>query len=271
MPIRALLTFWAQPAEATRALETSRAAWFAPLVPALALFCHLSARGCEALDAAASALALLLLVLGLGLGGALATYPASFLTAATYRIRERAGPCLVFAAWTAILFAAVALFCRAVGVGAEAALYTSIVLVVWGGAAGTALVAGPQTEDAGRALVGSCIGLAGALGGLLLALMLVHAELVFVAPAPVEVAGLKPGDTMLIRRALAPPAGSIVLLQDGRETVLARAGSEGELTPLGNIAEATFRSHKWNVAGRVFFKFGGSWGGTVVFGGRSPP
>ena len=271
MPIRALLTFWAQPAEATRTLETSRAAWLAPLVPALALFCHLLTRGCKAPDAAASALALLLLVLGLGLGGGLATYPASFLTGATYRIRERVGPCLVFATWTAILFAAVVLFCRAVGVGAEAVLYTSIVLVVWGGAAGTALVMGPQTEDAGRALVGSCIGLAGALGGLWFALMLVHAQLVFVAPATIEVAGLEPGDTMLIRRVLAPPAGSIVLLQDGRETVLAKTGPKGVLIPLGNIAEATFRSHKWDVAGRVFFKFGGSWGGTVVLGGRSPP
>jgi len=264
--VRALFLFFLRPGEATRALEGGVVAWFAPLPVSAAFFGYLAIRGCPAGDAAVAGLGLLGIVVGAGVVGGFATYPASLVTGASYTVRRRIGPCLLFAAWTAVLFAVLVAILQLSGVGAPSALYATLILVIWAVAAGAGVVAGDQTEG-GRALVGSCIGMAGALIGLWIALLAVQAQLLFVVPAPVKGPGFAPGDALLVRRqTVSAPPGTVVLMRrpGGPEALVAQVNAAGRPEALDSVNEPRLVLQQWDMVGRVFFHFGGSGGGSVV-------
>jgi len=249
-----------------RALAGSRAALAAPLAPAALLLGFLWMRGCSAADAAAAALGLLALLVGLAFGGTAACYPASFFTGSAFLPLDRAGPCAVFAAWTALLWTLVLIVAKLLGMGPEAAIFTSLFVVVWGVGVGTHIVTGDDEVEPGRRLVGSCLGLTGALGGLVAALVVVQAELVMVVASPLDTGGLEAGDALIVRRDEEPPAGSLVLLREGREAALGRVSPGGVATVVGE----TLEKGNWTVFGRVFYTFGGVWGGRALLDAESP-
>jgi hypothetical protein len=262
---RAVLTFPWRSGDASRALAGRASAGLAPLVPAALAMVYLLARGAQAADAAWSGVAVLLVVLGLGLGGCVGAFPARLLLARPYRISETLGPCLVFAAWTPPLFVAVLLLARALGAEETAALYSGFTLLIWGVVCGMGVIGGDEAEDYGRAVVATCIGLALSLAGLMAALLLVQAQLVLAVPAMTDTDEFAAGDRVLVRReAEAAPGSCILLLEEGsREAMFAVAGPGGAWTPLSANAEKAPRG-RWHVAGRVFFRLGGPWGGTAL-------
>ena len=263
--LRAALTFPWRSGDATRALAGRASAWLAPLVPAALAMAYLFSRGAQAADAAWSGVAVLVVVLGLGLGGCVGAFPARLLLARPYRIGQTLGPCLVFAAWTPPLFVVVLLLARAVGAEDTAALYSGFTLLIWGVVGGMGIIGGDESEDYGRAVVASCLGLALSLAGLMAALLLVQAQLVLAVPALADTDQFAAGDRVLVRReAEVPPGSCILLLEEGsREAMFAVAGPAGTWTPLGVASDKTPRG-RWHVAGRVFFRLGGRWGGTAV-------
>lgn len=263
--LRAVLTFPWQSADASRALAGRPAAWLAPLVPAALAVAYLLARGAGGADAAWSGAAVVLVVLGLGLGGCVGAFPARLLLARPYRAGEVLGPCLVFAAWTPPLFVLVLVLARALGAAETAALYSGFTLLVWGVVGGIGVIRGDEAEEYGRAVVASCLGLAFALAGLMAALLLVQAQLVLAVPALASTDDFAAGDRVLVRREAEVAPGSCILLldEDSHEAIFAVAGSGGTWTPLGTGSDKA-PDGRWHVAGRVFFRLGGPWGGSAV-------
>jgi hypothetical protein len=263
--LRAALTFPWRSGDATRALAGRASAWLAPLVPAALAASYLLARGTRTADAAWSAAAVLLAVLGLGVGGCVGAFPARLLLGRPYRVREVLGPCLVFAAWTPPLFLAVLVLARVLGAEDTAALYSGFTLLIWGVVGGMGIVGGDEAEDYGRGVVASCLGLALALAGLMAALLLVQAHLILAVPALADTDEFAAGDRVLVRRESdASPGSCILLLEEGsHEAMFAVAGPDGAWTPLGAASDNAPRG-RWHVAGRVFFRLGGPWGGRAL-------
>jgi hypothetical protein len=234
-PWRALLLFPARPGAAAAALPPL--AGLAAPGPPLLLLAYLAARGCRLADAGLAAAGLLLVVLGLGLGGWLASEIARRVLAGG---APRRGPhvCLVFAAWSATLFALALLV-------TGSALAAGLGVLVWGVVAGTGVVAGDA--EPGRALVASCTGASGAILGVLAIGFLVHEHLVMVLPSD--------RGTALVRRGDGGEPGALVLARDPVSTTLflARrraAGLEPDAKPPPGPPAG------WAVVGRVFFFFG---------------
>jgi len=268
--MRALLLFPFRPADALPGLERAVAPWLAPFVPSAALGVFLLARGCAAGDALAAAGALLLGTVGAGLAGGLAAPLAATFTGAEFGWNGRLGVGLLFAAWTALLFAVLVVLLQLAGAGVAAPLYGALVLVCWAVAVGSAVVAPPEGAEGGRGLVGGCLGLAGALAGFWAALLVVQAHLLLVVPAPSDGPGFERADALIVRRSASAHESRLLLLTErgGREAVLARVGSRG-LEPSENVDIRSFASKNWDIAGYVFFRFGGPWGGSVVGSGQT--
>jgi hypothetical protein len=269
--LRALLLFPFRPSDAIPSLEGRIAPYLAPLAPAAVLAAYLLARGAAAADALVAGAALLLCVAGAGLAGGLVAPLAARFTGATFRWTGRLGIGLLFAAWTAPLFVALVVALQWAGAGVAAPLYAALVLVCWAVAVGAAVVAPDEDSEGGRNLVGGCLGMAGALAGFWGALMLVQAHLLVVVPAPTDGPDFERADALVVRVSRNVQRGDLLLLRErnGREAVLARVG-ETALEPSGKVDSASFASREWDIAGRVFFRFGGRLGGSVVGGGQTP-
>ncbi|MDH3592785.1 MAG: hypothetical protein OER88_12945, partial [Planctomycetota bacterium] len=123
-PLRALVLFPVRPGPASAALARRTIALAAPLVPALVLTILVAARGAGPLDALATGAGLLLLVAGTGLGGLLGCYPGKMILGRPYDAAALAGPCVVCAAWTAVLFLGLLAVGKIFGAGAAAALFS---------------------------------------------------------------------------------------------------------------------------------------------------
>jgi hypothetical protein len=267
--LRALLLFPFRPADAIEALESRVAPFLAPLVPAAAFSAYLWARGCTGGDAAVAGLALLGCVVAAGLAGGLASPLAAMFTGASFGWSGRIGISLLFAAWTAPLFALLIVLLQLVGAGVAAPLYAALVMVCWAVAVGAAVVAPEEGAEGGRGLVGGCLGMAAALVALWGALLLVQTNMLIIIPAPADGPGFERADALIVRVSPDTGPGELLLLREryGREAVLARVGEDG-LEPSGKVDIEAFTSHTWDIAGRVFFRFGGAWGGSVVGSGH---
>jgi hypothetical protein len=141
-------------------------------------------------------------------------------------------------------------------------------VLAWGVTAGIGIVSTEETGDAGRSLVGSCLGLAGAILGLWIALVAVEARLLIVIPSPEN-----SKVPLLVRKGEPLRPGSIQLLESGDPPVLtlARVESNGRFEPVATPPPDGWTSRKWNTLGRVFFQFGGPGGGSVVPSEQKPP
>jgi hypothetical protein len=260
-PLRAVLLFPVRPAAATRVLRSRPGAGAVVLLPPLAFGAYLAVRGCAAADAVLTAGALLLVLAGLGLGGAVGCGAAGLILRRPFEVRPHLVGCLVFAAWTVALFPALLALLATVGVGGLAGLAGGLALLVWGVVAGRGVLGDEGEADPGRGLVASCAGLSGALLGLCLA---GWAATLLVWPwrAPVAVDGARAGELLLVVRDASPGAADLVLAEDAAGvTVLARRGPDGRLAPVGRVRSG---AGPWRPRGRVFFRFGGSWGGSVL-------
>ncbi|MHC4550359.1 MAG: hypothetical protein ACYTEZ_16445 [Planctomycetota bacterium] len=264
--LRALALFPVRPGVASQALAGSRAAWAAPLVPAALLACFLIARGCALRDALAAGAGLGLLVLGLGVGGTCAGYPAGLVLGRGRPVGAHLGPCLVFAAWSAVLFPVLLGLATLAGAGAAAALAGSLTLLVWGVAAGMGLLSWGAAAESGRALVASCTGLSGALLGLVAAL-LVSTQLVSLRRMPAATPQARAGALVLVVHDTRPAPGALVFLRasDAPEALLARVTGEGVYLPLG-VDAAAWRPEEWAPRSRIFFRLGGPGGGSAIGG-----
>jgi hypothetical protein len=267
-PLRAVLLFPICPGSATRALSGARGAAAVVLAPPCGFGAYLSVRGCAPADALASEAALLLLVVGLGLGGALASGAAGLLLGRPVRVRPYLVGCLVFAAWTAVSFPALLAVLTAAGAGGLAGLGSGLALLVWGAVAGRGVLGDDGATEPGRGLVASCAALSGALLGLVVAGW-AATQLVWPWRAPVAVEGARPGDLLLVVRDRSSGATGLLLAENARGVaVLARRGADGRIAPVG---ATPFGRGPWRARGRVFFRFGGAWGGSVLFRQHRPP
>jgi hypothetical protein len=263
-PLRAVLLFPVCPAAATRALCGRPGAGAVVLLPPLALGAYLAVRGCAAADAAVTAGALLLVILGLGLGGAFAGGLARLILGRPFAVRPHLVGCLAFAAWTVVLFPALLGLLAAAGLGGLAGLAGGLALLIWGVVAGRGVLGDDRGEsDPGRGLVASCAALSGALLGLWVAGWL-GTQVVWPWRAPVAVDGARAGDLLLVVRDQSPDAADLLLADDALgAAVLARRGLDGRIVPVGRVRDA---EGPWRPRGRVFFRFGGAWGGSVLPG-----
>jgi hypothetical protein len=233
-PLRAVLLFPVRPGAATRALRGAGGAGAVVLLPPCALGAYLTVRGCA---------------------------PAGLLLRRPPRVRPYLVGCLVFAAWTAILFPVLLVLLTAAGAGGLAGLGSGLALLVWGVAAGLFVLGDDETTEPGRGLVASCGALSGALLGLFVA---GWAATLLVWPwrAPVAVGGARRGDLLLVVRDRSPGAADLLLAENAAgAAVLARRGPDGRLAPTG---ETPAVAGPWQARGRVFFRFGGPWGGSVL-------
>ena len=228
-------------------------------------------RGCPLADAATAAGGLLILLAGLGVGGALGCIPAGLLTGAGHSFVKLLSPCFVFASWAAILFGTVLVALVSVGAGSKAVLMAGFVLLGWGVAAGMALASPQDGTDAGRALVASCLGMAGAIAGLWLALNFVQERVALVLPSPAEHGPINMGDVLLLIRSTKTDPGELVFLRDrdGDSVVLAKLDSHGQPVFIGVDNVAPLLSTNWDTLGRVCFAFGGCGGGYGVIPQRA--
>jgi hypothetical protein len=147
---------------------------------------------------------------------------------------------LVFAAWAIALLVAVLFF-------TGSALASALAVLVWGVGAGTRVLA--ADSEPGRALVGSCAGISGAILGLMIAGAVVHGSLVMAVRSPLE------DGTLLVRRGDAQEPGAMVLAREpaSQRHFLARKGAQG-LVPEGMSPPGPAAG--WATVGRVFFFFG---------------
>lgn len=271
----AVLLFPLRPGAATRALRSGRVAALVPLAPAVALFAYLHRKGCALEDAAVASGALGLVVVAMGALGALAAAPAGLVLGNTERTSARflarLTPCLVAAAWAPVVFLVFLFAARWLGSGATAALVAGLAALGWGVVAGVSLVGEGPHRDGGRAIVASCIGLAGALAGAWIGLLAAR-EAVLVVPSPVAAESFHPGDLLLVRRGPVPEPGGLVLLRrpGTAEAVVARLENDGTARPLGDLRLPPEEFRNWDIAGRLFFKFGGGGGATVGKSGQTP-
>ena len=261
-PLRAVLLFPVRPAAATRALRGSRGAGAVVALPPCALGAYLAVRGCAPADALATAGALLLVTAGLGLGGALASGAARLVLQRPFEVRPHLACCLVFAAWTATLFPALLALLAVAGAGGMAGLGAGLALLVWGVVAGCGVLGAGEATEPGRGLVASCGALSGALLGLCLAGW-AATQLVWPWRAPIAVDGARRGDLLLVVRAESHVAADLLLAENAAGVaVLARSGADGRVVPIGRTRAVR---GPWQARGRVFFRFGGAWGGSVLW------
>ncbi|MGQ0612952.1 MAG: hypothetical protein ACT4PV_04320 [Planctomycetaceae bacterium] len=203
MPVlRALLRFPLDPGAAMAELGGRTRALFAPLLPASAAALYFGARGCGAGDALAAGAALLLLNVGAGAGGAGGAALAQLLLARPVSFLRLWPACSLFATWAALLYPSLLVLLSLLGAGSTTPLTAALILLAWGVASGTGVVAGDDEEaERGRLLVGSCLGAGGALAGLVLAALFARSALVAAGPAAPgrEAIGLQPGEPVLLR------------------------------------------------------------------------
>jgi len=267
-PLRAVLLFPVRPASATRALSGARVTAAVVLAPPCALGAYLSVRGCAPADALLTAVALFLAVVGLGLGGALAGGVAGIILGRPLRVRPHLVGCLVFAAWTAVLFPALLAVLAVAGAGGLAGLGSGLALLVWGVVAGRGVLGDDGALEPGRSLVASCTALSGALLGLVVAGW-GATQLVWPWRAPVALEGARPGDLLLVVRDRSPGAADLLLAENAAgAVVLARRGADGRIAPVGGTPAGR---GPWRARGRVFFRFGGAFGGSVLSGQHLRP
>jgi len=204
---------------------------FAPLMPAAASVSYLAARGCALGDALATGAALLLLTAAAGAGGAATAALAQLLLARRVSFLRAWPACSLFAAWAALLYPALVLLLSLLGAGTTTPLTGALILLAWGVASGTGVVAdGDEEVERGRLLVGSCLGAGGALAGLVLAALLARSALVVAGPAAPgqEAHGLRGGEPVLVRPGKSPffrfggAWGGAALPPAGREPSLPR-------------------------------------------------
>jgi hypothetical protein len=270
--MRALLLFPLRPGDASRALARRPWGLAAPLFPCFALATWLWMRDCPTRDIGPITFGLLLLLVGLGAGGALGSLPAGFVSGAVRSPWRMLSPCFAFASWTALLFTAVLLVLILIGAGGQSVLFAGFFVLGWGVAAGTAVTTTEEGSEGGRALVASCLGLAGSVGGLWLALLVVQAQFAFVLPAPVEHGPITSGDVLVVRpESRVTDSGELVFLRDpgSGSVVLAELDIDGENVFIGLDKTAPLLSTNWDTLGRVCFAFGGSGGGNGVFPQRA--
>jgi len=271
-PWLALLIYPFAPGIAARRLQGAWAGAVVPLVVTASAAVYLAEHGATTGDALAAAASLLRLLAGLSIGGACAAWIGARLAGREASARELAGPVLAAAGWAPCVFLAFLALAMAAGAGAATGVYAGIALLIWGVSAGIGIVAGEEECEPGRLLVASCLGLGGVLIGLWIALAAPPAPGVQAIRAPVPEAGIRAGDFLLVRAGNAPSDGALVLLRDprSREAVLARRDRNGTLTPVGEIQVGPEKLQDWNIAGRVFFRFGTEGGGIVGPGEQSP-
>jgi len=261
----ALLLFPFVPTRAAQRLGGGVLGALAPLAVLAGVAVYLFAKGVAARDVLGAVLGLLRVLAGVSVGGLCAAWIGARVAAREASARELAGPVLAAAGWAPLVFVAFLLIGHAGGAGNAAALYAAIALLVWGVAAGFGILSGDADCEPGRLLVATCFGLGGVLIGLSAALAAPPAPPVQLVPSPVAEGTLRPGDLLLLGRAEPPAAGDLVLLRDPRssEAVLASRESNGSLTPVGSIQVDRQKLQDWNIAGRVFFRFGAAGGASV--------
>jgi hypothetical protein len=264
--LRAALVFPFRPWAAVPVLAAHPRSAVAVAAPATFLFAYLLARGCAAGDAAVAAAGMLALTVPTAAAGVLGCDPARMLLGRPFSARALAGPCAVFTAWTPVLFVALLAALKALGSGAGAALFTGLILLVWALATGIAVVArdAGDDDDRGRLLVASCTGVAVCLLGLWLGLLAASA-MVLALPAPATIEYAPAGSTLLVRPGDAGAPGDVVFVAGpGAERAVARVEPSGARVPIGVLAQKAENITDWPPVGRVFFRFGGSWGGAPV-------
>ncbi len=216
-------------------------------------------------DAGATAGGVALITLGLGAGGALGARLAGHVVGAGEPLTGKLGPCLVFGAWTVVLFMLLLAGARMAGATALGVLGAGFGVLIWGAVAGIGVVDPTGEREYGRALVGSCVGVTGAILGVYLTASPVWQSIALPVLAPPEASrGWDAGDLFLVRRTADAPAGAIVLLKDARtgHELLAVRGAEGEHRPIVDPA-GVYETGAWTVAGRIFLHFGKNGAQTV--------
>ena len=268
----ALLVFPVQPGPALRRARGSRLPAVAPVVLGLAIFAFFSIAQVAAGDAWACALTYARYAYATAAGGTVISVLALRVAGCEGNAWNLFGSACLAAAWTPFAFVGIVVSAQFFGAGPEAGVYAGLAVLVWGAAAGMAILAGDGAPEPGRLLVGTCLLLSGCLAGFWAAHRVPPAAAVNSVPSPIEAHNIKPGNMLLVRTESRPRAPCIVLLREPGtpEAVFAHLDHNGARTILGDVRRPPEMFQDWNIAGRVFFRFGGS-GGWSVLGTEQTP
>ena len=101
------------------------------------------------------------------------------------------------------------------------------------------------------------LGIGGVIIGLWCSYALPPQPWVFAIRQPVTAAPIQAGDFLLVRAGDTDDFALVLLREpDSAEAVLVRRAGNGSLTPVGEIQMDPQMLQDWNMAGRVFFRFG---------------
>ena len=233
------------------------------MLPATAAGAALWQDGCAASDALATSAAVLLILAATTLAGFGASWAASRISETGMPARRRLAGTALLATWGACLWALLSVFARAFGVGPEGPLLAALVVLVWGLAAGIAVVGGPHIPEMTRGWVASCTGMLGALAGLVVGALVATQSLVLAVPPPPTSEDFGRSSLLLVRISERSTPGTVVLARnpDTGGAVVARvapgdSAQDTVLKPLTGTQHPPGSLAKLTVRGRVFYGIG---------------
>jgi len=209
---------------------------------------------------------------GLALGGTVFGVLALRVAQLEATWKDLLGPACAAAAWLPFAFVTLLGIADALGAGAAAGLYAGLIVLVWGAAAGMGAIAGEEAPEPGRLLVATCIGLTGCLVGLGAMHRVPPAVPVTAVRAPFDGRNIRQGNILLVRSDPDARGPCVVLLREAgtAEAAFAFLDPNGNRTVLGDVTLQPKMLQDWNIAGRVFFRFGSPGGWSVVGTEQTP-
>lgn len=261
--VAALLLFPLRPQESLERIDRlAPPLLFLPL-PAAAAGAALWWDGCAGSDALATAAAVLLTLLTTTLAGFGASWGASRISEADMPARRRLAGTALLTAWGAFLWALLSIFAGAFGIGQEGPLLAALIVLLWGLAAGIAVVGGPRIPEVARGWVASCTGMLGALAGLFLGALVATQSLVLAVPPPPASEDFGHSSLLLVRIDERPTPATVVLARNpetGRAVMARVVPGDGTqdtvLTPLTGTRHPPGSLAKLTIRGRVFYGIG---------------
>jgi len=243
-----------------------------PFLFAAVIALCLMVAGVHSGDAWVTAATFLRYVLGLAIGGTSLGMLSLRIVGRDATWKDLLGPSCAAAAWAPFVFVTFLGIAQLAGAGAASGLYAGLLVLLWGAAAGMGIVGGNDAVEPGRLLVATCLGLSGCLFGFWGSHQLSPEVSVTAVRAPFRTSDIRPGNVLLVRSDTTPVASSVVLLRETgtREAVFVTIDRNGYRTPLGKLSIERKMLQDWNIAGRVFFRFGSPGGWSVVGTEQTP-
>lgn len=268
----ALLFFPFAPALAARWLQRSLVACTLPAVVGILIGTGFLVAGTSAGDAWATAGTYVRFTYAVAVGGTLCGLAALRLVGRDAGWKDLMGPGCAAAAWAPFAFVAFLVMAQALGAGAASGLYSGLLLLIWGAATGMAILSGEERSEPGRLLVGTCLALSGCLVGFWTAHRIPPPVPVQAVRSPFEADRIYPGQILLVRTGASVEGPALVLLRETgtNEAAFARLDRNGNRTLVGDISVTPKMLQDWNIAGRVFFRFGSPGAGSVVGTEQTP-